>query len=547
MNQTNATPIFAPLWRRKWLILAVGIVVGVLSYVYYKHKPATYGATTQVYIGAGSEEQPVGEKAPAKTPSTTSTNDVAIINSIVVEEVRQLLRKQHKAAIAHSAKIKAKVPEKGQFITITAEAGGAKRAAFLANATAQTFIKRQASTRRRSIERAIAIDRRQLRRIEASANATVPSSSKGKSAVPRSNTAEILETANLNTKINQLELSLGFATDDQVKPAKASSATQLAPKPRQDAIFGFVIGIVLAAIAAYAVGRLDRRLRSLTAIEAVFQSQILAALPEVRSPIVRRDGQVTPSRVLLEPLRRLHTAIQLGLARPPEREGSARVILFISADAGDGKSTVCADLALVQRDAGERVAIVEANFRQPVQARLLGLDGEKGLAEVLSGRLPVGEAMQRVMPTHEAVDPEAEVSSAGVATAVDSPTAGSLFLLAGGGAVANPPALLANGSMPGLLQSVAHDFDYLLIDAPSPLEVSDVMPLLNAVDGIVLVARVTQTREMAAQRLAQLLAQTTHAPIVGLIANCVPAKEAQRYGFAATSDSWLRPGRLIGR
>jgi capsular polysaccharide biosynthesis protein len=148
MNQTNATPIFAPLWRRKWLILAVGIVVGVLSYVYYKHKQPTYGATTQVYIGAGSEEQPVGEKASAKSPSTTSTNDVAIINSIVVEEVRELLRKQHRAAIAHSAKIKAKVPEKGQFITITAEASGAKRAAFLANATAQTFIKRQASTRR---------------------------------------------------------------------------------------------------------------------------------------------------------------------------------------------------------------------------------------------------------------------------------------------------------------------------------------------------------------------------------------------------------------
>jgi Mrp family chromosome partitioning ATPase/capsular polysaccharide biosynthesis protein len=546
MNQTNATPIFAPLWRRKWLILAVGIVVGVLSYVYYKHKQPTYGATTQVYIGAGSEEQPVGEKT-AKSPSTTSTNDVAIINSIVVEEVRELLRKQHNAAIAHSAKIKAKVPEKGQFITITAEASGAKRAAFLANATAQTFIKRQASTRQRTIERAIKIDRRQLRRIEASATAPVSSSSKGKGAVPRSNTAEILETANLNTKINQLELSLDVASADQVKPAKASNATQLAPKPRKDAIFGFVIGIVLAAIAAYAVGRLDRRLRSLAGIEAVFQSQILTALPEVRSPIVRRDGQATPSRVLLEPLRRLHTAIQLGLTRPPEREGSARVILFISADAGDGKSTVCADLALVQRDAGERVAIVEANFRQPVQARLLGLDGEKGLAEVLSGRLPVGEAMQRVMPTRPPVDLGAEGSPAAVATAVDSPSAGSLFLLAGAGAVANPPALLANSSMSDVLQSVSQEFDYVLIDAPSPLEVSDVMPLLNAVDGIVLVARIAQTREMAAQRLAHLLAQATYAPLIGLVANCVPSKEAQRYGFTAASGGWLRPGRLIGR
>ena len=57
MNETtDATSIFAPLWRRKWLILAVAIVVAAGSYAYYKRQPTTYQATTQVYLGAAAEE-----------------------------------------------------------------------------------------------------------------------------------------------------------------------------------------------------------------------------------------------------------------------------------------------------------------------------------------------------------------------------------------------------------------------------------------------------------------------------------------------------------
>jgi Mrp family chromosome partitioning ATPase len=100
--------------------------------------------------------------------------------------------------------------------------------------------------------------------------------------------------------------------------------------------------------------------------------------------------------------------------------------------------------------------------------------------------------------------------------------------------------------MTEVLRSVAEDFDYVLIDAPSPLEVSDVMPLLNIVDGIVIVARLAHTREMSAQRLLQLLAHAPRAPLLGLVANCVPRREAERYGFSSPNGR-VRPGRLIGR
>jgi Mrp family chromosome partitioning ATPase len=229
----------------------------------------------------------------------------------------------------------------------------------------------------------------------------------------------------------------------------------------------------------------------------------------------------------------------------PERNGSPRVILFTSANAGDGRSTLIADLALVQRDAGARVVVVEADFRRPVLAKLLGLDGAHGLAEVLAGTVSVEEAMQRVLPT-PAPAPDPLASAGGVATAVETRSKGSLFLLASGGPAANPPALLANERMTDVLRSVAEEFDYVLIDAPSPLQVTDAMPLLRSVDGIVVVARLGHTREMSAQRLVQLLANTAHGPVLGLAANCVPRREAERYGFSS-SNGRVRSGWMTGR
>jgi Mrp family chromosome partitioning ATPase/capsular polysaccharide biosynthesis protein len=558
MNDTTNPPaIFAPLWKRKWLILAVGILVAGATYFYYKRATPVYQSTTQIYLGAGAEEQAPGEKGSAKTLSVNAGNQAAIINSIVVEGVRQRLRKEHGLAAANGV-VRAKAAEKSQFLVITAEAHRARSTVLLANATAQAYIKRQHIYYQRSISTAISIARRQLRKIEASsasstaAKSGTPNGSKG--AAPASpSTSTLLQSAGLSSKINQLEAALAVTGAQQVKPARLGTTHQLSPKPKKNAIFGFVIGLLLAAVAAYAFSRLDRRLRSLDAIESVFSTQILTALPTVKRPIINRDGVRAPSRLLLEPLRRLHTNLQLldVSEHAPDVNGRGthpRTILFTSADAGDGKSTLVADLALVQSDAGARVAVVEANLRRPVQSKLLDARAPHGLAEVLAGTLSIGDAMQRVQsasPAGGAAEAEPATNVA-TTTMVKSREAGSLSLLAGAPGVGNPPALLASDAMRELLRSLAEDFDYVLIDAPSPLEVSDVMPLLPLVDGIVIVARVGHTRETSAQRLVQLLGNASSATLLGTAANGVAASDINRYGFSSSSpQSWRRT--LTGR
>lgn len=561
MNETtDATAVFAPLWKRKWLILAVAILAAAGSYVYYKRQPHVYSATTEVYLGNGAEEQAqlnsgaTGKKANAPN----ATTQAALINSSIIKEsVHARLRQAPKTKAVRAAlkgKAKAKASEKSEFITINGQASNARGAALLVNTTAQAYIKRQNSHYRRQVEDAIALARKQLRRVESgqleSLIAAASPSQKGKTPSKGSSGSATLQSATLGAKINQLESDLQISQVTQVDPAKPKASVLVSPHPRSNAIFGFAIGLVLAAFAAYAVDRLDRRLRSVSAIEAVFHTQVLAALQAVRHPLIIRDGHPTPAKALREALWRLHAALRVGSAAENGEARGPRTILCISADAGDGKSTLVAALALAWGEAGERAAVVEADFRRPVQARLLNVSGSQGLADVLTGMLPLEQAMQSVSLLRPesglGVTPIPSPALGGTATVVER--TGSVSVLVGGTGVANPPALLGRASMTQLLHSLGEDFDHVLIDAPSPLQVSDALPLLEAVDGVLIVARPGHTRTTTAQRLVQLLQRTPSAPVLGVVANAVAPREIKKQGIHANGVRYGR-GRhnLFGR
>jgi Mrp family chromosome partitioning ATPase len=555
MNQTtDANAIFAPIWKRKWLILIVGVLVAAGSYYYYQRKPKIYSASTQVYLGNGAEEQQQlgngGGSAKKSAAADPATQALLINSSLIRDAVKARLRKEHKNVAVRAAlkgKIKAKSATKSEFITIGGEAHNAKGVVLLVNVTAQEYIKRENAHHRREVEDALGLARRQLRKIEA--GAAQRAGSKSKSAGKSSSSATTtLQTATLSNKINQMEGDLPVMEVAQVDPATRKSATLVSPHPKTNAIFGFAIGLLLAALAAYLRGRLDRRLRSLSTIESIYRTQLLSVLQAVKRPLVSREGHPAPAKSLLEGLWRLQTTLQVGSTSENGTSSNGhgavpRVILCSSADAGDGKSTLVATLALAMADAGERVAIVEADFRRPVLGRLLGAPGQVGLADVLTGRLTVEEAMQSVSIAHTQAGVSPASQPAGTTMTVEA--TGSVSLLAGSTGVTNPPALLARSTMTDLPRALAQDFEYVLVDAPSPLQVSDVLPLLSAVDGIMLVARVGHTHENSAERLVQLLNQTPSAPVLGVVANAVSPADIQRYGLAGQHRRGLR--LLVGR
>jgi Mrp family chromosome partitioning ATPase/capsular polysaccharide biosynthesis protein len=536
-STTDAANFLAPLWKRKWLILAVAILVAAGTYYYYKHKPYVFLAKTQLFLGNANEQAAATGAAPGKTTLTgrALADQVEFINSSVIGlEVRKRLKAEHPPNIAAArGKAKATASPSSDFIAITTEAHKPKAAVALANMYAAVYVERQRSNYQRGIQAAIANAKQQLRRLE-----NPPSVPKGKA---NSGSATIQE-ATLASKINELEASLGGTSGvQQVSPAKANPLP-VSPTPKKNAIFGGILGLLLACVAAYVLGRFNRRLSSLNQVEEAFQTQILTALPKVRNPVMRPDGTRAPARPLLEPLRRLHTTLESAGTLGGGAGGAPRSVLFMSAEPGDGRSSLVANLARVQNDAGARVAVVEADFRRPVQAKIFGTDDARGLAGVLSGSMTLSQALHTI-PATGAPEP----GPAAPAPVNDERNGASLVLLPSGGQVDNPPALLGGPVMRSLLRTLTEEYDHVLIDAPALLEVGDAIPLLAQVDGIVLVARIGHTRDFSAERLLYTLGRTVSTPVLGVVANCASRKDAERYGFTWTAPAQRAQPKLIRR
>jgi Mrp family chromosome partitioning ATPase/capsular polysaccharide biosynthesis protein len=537
-DTTDAAAIFAPLWKRKWLILLLALVVGGASYVYYKRQPIVFSASTQLNLASGSEEQSLaGGQSKAGVAKAAISDAVTIITSgLVGQEAHRLLLAEHATV---KGKVRAKLGATGSdIVTISAEAHGAKHAASLANAYAVAYIKRERASYVRAIESAITNTRHQLRRIELAST-----SGKGKGQSTTNGTA-VIQEASLSSKLNQLESDLTVSSIQQLSPAKASTAELIEPEPKKSAIFGFALGLVLGMIAVFIVERFDRSLRSLASVASVFRAPILTALPKVRLPITETDGRPRPAKPLVEPVRRVNTTLRL--REPLPEQAAPCVILCTSPDAGDGKSTLVAAMALVRRDAGERVAVVEADFHRPVLAQLLGVSAGPGLADVLRGARSVEEALQTVPATARSSELEGVESGTASSTMVRTRTAGSLSVLVGGtfddGSQLNTSHALAE-----LLSSLAEDHDCVLVDAPSPLEVSDTVPLLGAVDGTIVIVRLGHTRDVSAARLAELLELPSVAPTLGVIVSDVSRRELASSGFTVASRRQSRSRSLIRR
>jgi Mrp family chromosome partitioning ATPase len=181
-----------------------------------------------------------------------------------------------------------------------------------------------------------------------------------------------------------------------------------------------------------------------------------------------------------------------------------------------------------------------------VLARSLDVNPEPGLADALTGRLPLDAVIQSVpAASRSATSEQQDASTDGGSTLVRTRTGRAISVLVGGASDGNPPSLADRG-FTDLLGSLSGEHDCILIDAPSPLEASEAMPLLGAVDGIIVVVRLGHTRDVSAARLAELLELPSTAPLLGVVANDVSRRELARSGLSAGS-TMRRRSRLPWR
>jgi polysaccharide biosynthesis transport protein len=367
------------------------------------------------------------------------------------------------------------------------------RAAEIANSYAQQYILfRQEADRAK-----IAGAQRQVRQQLASMTPRQRNGSVGQSLLNRANQLRIL--ASLQTGDAEL-----------VQPATVPHSPS-SPKTTRNGVLGALLGLMLGCVLAFLVERLDRRLRAAPTVEEAYGAPILAAVQHSPAYEANPTVEVLPAAV----------TETFGLLRARLRyfnvDRDLRSLLITSASMGEGKSTIALHLAIAGAMAGgSSVVLVEADLRRPSLARKVGARTSPGLAEAISSNVTFDEALQEV------VVPGRSNGSA---------PAARFHLIAGGAVPPNPAELVESQSMRQLLSALVERFDLVIIDSPPAAVVSDAIPLVSQVSGLVVVCRVGMTTRDAAKHLRGELLKL-NAPTLGVVANDVQTKGRGYYGYS---------------
>jgi capsular exopolysaccharide synthesis family protein len=211
------------------------------------------------------------------------------------------------------------------------------------------------------------------------------------------------------------------------------------------------------------------------------------------------DGAATvPNRIpIIESLRDSHsvTGEELRLLRTRlrtlEQERGIKAIVLSSALPGEGKSTVSLGLAAaLAREKGRRILLIEADLRRPSLTEALGIPPAPGLAEYLNGgldRVPL-----------RAVQP------------------GGFELLVAGQEPLESPDSVGSPLMEALVKTARQHYDFVVLDGPPVLVVSDTILMQDLVDGVLMVAR---SRKTPREAIVDALGRIRNEKVLGLVLN----------------------------
>lgn len=521
-NDATAQPdlrtYLRPIWVRKWWILGLVVATTAATYLYFDSQPRVYDASATLFVGPSEASEVLSGGGGA------FNSDRELANIATLLKTRQLARRVADrldfdgSAQTLLSSFSATPVTGSDFIQIAATAGDAERAAAIANAVAEEFVELRSARERATLQEGIRQRQEQLE------------------ALPRSRATQG-ERLTLQQTISQLRLALSFPTggaevvQEAFPPAEATS-----PRPRRNAQFAGILALVLGIGLAFGLERFDRRLRGVDDVRSAFDEPVLAVIPHGGDPGLRtaRGNIISPD--FREPFRDLLTNIEL-----MSTDGPLRKLLVTSSVPGEGKSTVVRNLAVVMREYGLSVAVVDADLRRPTQVELFGVGGghHTGLTTVLTGQSSLEEALVSV-----------EVDARGLETlrrlrdtseAADG-SLGRLNLLSAGPIPANPQAVLGAQRTREVIDRLAETHDIVLIDSPPLLAVSDSVPLLTQADAVLVVARLGLATRDTARRLVEVLSRVPGDRWVGVAANDLRVGDlAYSYGYAYGYKSKRRP------
>jgi capsular exopolysaccharide synthesis family protein len=197
-------------------------------------------------------------------------------------------------------------------------------------------------------------------------------------------------------------------------------------------------------------------------------------------------------------------------------EAPLKTILISSGMPSEGKSFIVANLAMnLARNSVNPILLIDGDLRRPTLHSLLGAPNEPGLSEYLAGTAELKDILQRDR-------------TPGSAEAPNGGRVSNLTFIPAGKCGDNSAELVANHRIDKLIAALSPHFDWILIDSPPVLAVTDAMELSRAADAVLLIARGARTPYDVAQRTQ---AAFTNSRILGFVLNDVKEVPGRGYSY----------------
>lgn len=262
---------------------------------------------------------------------------------------------------------------------------------------------------------------------------------------------------------------------------------------------GVVVGLMAGVALAFLVENLDTRLYTGSQIEEATKLSTIGRIPESKNEfqIARLNNGNFPQ---LEAFRRLRTNILT-----PEDGEDSQVLLITSAQRGEGKSTVAANLAVTLAQSGRQIIIVDCDMRLPTTHKIFDLPNKRGLTSVLTKEVDLdGAVLYSTFPR--------------------------LSVLTSGPLPPNPTELLGSPQMFSLVEQLTKEYDLVILDTPALLSVADAAVLARLADKVIWVVSRSQTRKRDVETVRRQLANVQAASVEVVINRASISSDYTAYG-----------------